>query len=149
MVTVIIQFTVFDNAGYESATTGTIAIPLGTLVISGTVFNDVNGLLPPNPSVNGIGLGQPSGIPLYANLISSSNIVVDYVSINSVYGTYSLTGQPGTYYVQVTKNQGTIGSSPPLQELPRVHQSNPKNTLALSSFTSTVYKSMIIITIRN
>ena len=68
--------------------------------ITGTVFNDVEGLngVPFN-TINGVGIGSPSGVQLYVNLIDTSinNFVVATTPVNPD-GTYQFTGVNPDYY---------------------------------------------------
>ncbi|MBK7764285.1 MAG: hypothetical protein IPI46_13230 [Bacteroidetes bacterium] len=43
VMTVVIPYSATDNAGMTSTPTGIANVPFGTVGISGTVFNDVNG----------------------------------------------------------------------------------------------------------
>ena len=62
-------------------------ITKNTISISGTLFNDANGLT--DNLVNGTAIGSVSGIAVYAYLVDTANKVVDKVTVNSVAGTYS------------------------------------------------------------
>lgn len=78
-VTAVITFYAVDNATKESATTGTASIPFTTVSVSGTVYNDVNGLS------NGLidGTGTNAGGTLYASLLNSSNTVIITSAVNA------------------------------------------------------------------
>jgi hypothetical protein len=128
-VTVGIPFKATDNAGKESSTTGTVSLPFtgpATFVISGNVFNDVNGLS--DSTVNGTGTGLPSGTQLYVNLVNGSGNVVATVPVNAD-GTYSIPSiSNGTYTTQVSVNQGTVGSPAPAVALPTGWVNTGENT---------------------
>ncbi len=89
--------------------------------LTGTVFNDVNGLT--NSTVDGTGIGGPlSSTPiqqLYANLLSADGVtVLATIPVNSN-GTYTLpVGKNSGYTVQISTNQGTVGSPAPATALP-------------------------------
>jgi hypothetical protein len=109
-VVVGISYSAIDNAGKESPATGLANVPFGTVGISGTVFNDVNGLT--DNTVNGTGLGNPSSTPLYANLLDGSNNVVATTTVNPN-GTYTFPqANPGTYSIQsINSTRNSIKSS--------------------------------------
>ena len=88
------------------------ALPGGS--ISGTVFNDVNGLT--DSIVNGTATN--TGNTLYANLLDSANKVVQSMLIPAS-GLYSFNGlNAGNYTVQLSINQGTVGNAAPVKALP-------------------------------
>ncbi|MBK7764286.1 MAG: hypothetical protein IPI46_13235 [Bacteroidetes bacterium] len=115
-VTVGISYSATDNAGMTSTPSGVANVPFFTVGLSGTVFNDVDGLT--DATVNGIGLGNPSTTTLYANLLDGLNNVVATTTVNAN-GTYTFaTVYPGTYSIQVSINQGTVGQPAPATSLP-------------------------------
>ncbi|HLM60531.1 MAG TPA: VCBS repeat-containing protein [Pyrinomonadaceae bacterium] len=82
--------------------------------VSGTVFNDVNGLT--DNIVNGTGTN--TGNTLHANLLDNNGIVLQTILVPAD-GTYSFAGlNAGSYTVQLSTNQGTIGSAAPVNDLP-------------------------------
>ncbi len=84
--------------------------------LSGTVFNDVNGLT--DSTINGTGNGTPGGASLFANLIDSNGIVVSSVAV-AANGTYTFPAVvPGTYNVQISTNQGVESSAAPVTGWP-------------------------------
>jgi len=84
--------------------------------ISGNVFHDINGLV--DATVNGTGIGAIGSDILYVNLLNGSNQVVDTKQVNSI-GTYVFFGlNPGSYTVQLSMNQGTVGQSAPAVVFP-------------------------------
>lgn len=84
--------------------------------VSGTVFNDANGLS--DLTVNGIGLGLPSSTQLFANLLDTNGNVVSSVTVNSN-GTYSFpTVVSGNYQVQISTVQGVESDPAPATTLP-------------------------------
>ena len=87
--------------------------------INGTVFNDANGLNgTPANTVDGTGIASPGGTQLYANLLDTANKVVA-TAVVAADGTFNFpTAASGTYNIQVSINQGTVGSSAPVKALP-------------------------------
>ena len=84
--------------------------------VSGNVFNDANGLT--DFTVNGTGIDDPSGTPLYATLVDGSNNVVQSVAVNPD-GSYTFPDvDPGSYTVEIGTTQGTVGNSAPGASLP-------------------------------
>ena len=82
--------------------------------VSGTVYDDANGLS--DGTVNGT--GTYAGGLLYANLISSGNLVVQAVAVASG-GTYTFPNvTPNNYTVVLSTTQGTVGASAPAAALP-------------------------------
>jgi hypothetical protein len=118
---VVIPFVSTDNGGLTSPVAGSVTVPFAPLAISGNVFNDVNGLNgTPLNTVDGVGLGNPGGTTLNANLLDALGNVVATVPVNND-GTYTFTSgvAPSTNYtVQVSINAGTIGMPAPATALP-------------------------------
>ena len=86
--------------------------------ISGTVFNDANGLT--DAIVNGIGINKPATSQLYAVLVDENeNIVGSYATVANN-GTYSFTSVPGgVFEVRLTnKVPGSADSDAPPASLP-------------------------------
>ena len=112
-VTVNISYSTIDDAGVLSST-ATANIPFALVTISGTVFNDVNGLT--DSIVNGV--GTTASATLYANLLDNGNKVIQKMLIPAS-GIYSFTGlEQGSYTVQISINQGTVNSQAPVTALP-------------------------------
>ncbi|HNF71860.1 MAG TPA: hypothetical protein PLP34_05575, partial [Chitinophagaceae bacterium] len=84
--------------------------------ISGTVYNDVNGLT--DNQVNGTAMGNPNGATLYASLSNASGLVIQTVAIaaNGNFQFNSLAS--GTYHIQISVNAGSIGQPLPGVVLP-------------------------------
>ncbi|MFZ2488820.1 MAG: hypothetical protein WAZ19_11930, partial [Anaerolineae bacterium] len=79
--------------------------------VSGNVFNDTTN----NNDVDGTGTNAGG---LYANLVDSNGVVVGIAPVNPD-GTYAFGGvDQGTYTVQINTTPGTVGSPPPVQQLP-------------------------------
>lgn len=118
-VNVVIPYAAIDNAGKEDPTPGSVTLPFFTVNLSGNVFNDVGGLLA-DGTVNGTGIGLPSGTQLYANLLDATGTtVIATVPVNND-GTYNFNGIAGNtnYVVQLSTNQGTVGNPAPATALP-------------------------------
>ncbi len=87
------------------------------LNVSGTIFNDADGMM--DSAIDGTGIGSPSGIPLFATLIDSNGKIVASVMLQAD-GTYNFTNViPGDYEVQIgttdeTNNIGGTAASPDL-----------------------------------
>jgi hypothetical protein len=118
-VTVAISYASIDNAGKEDATAGAVNIPFSTLQISGNVFDDGNGLNAAG-NVDGTGISLPSGTQLYANLLNAAGTTVIATAPLNADGTYSFYGVAANtnYTVQLSINQGTVGSATPTTALP-------------------------------
>jgi hypothetical protein len=119
--TVTIPFRAIDSAGVESSNTGTAVINLTSVNISGTVFNDDNGLLgSPANTVDGLAVNGPDIDPvtagaqiLYASLVQGGTIIAT-VPVSGT-GTYTFADVPtGSYNVVLTTNpSGSLTSSLP------------------------------------
>ena len=87
--------------------------------VSGNVYQDPNGLV--DGTVNGMGIGNPGGVQLYANLVDPSDgSVIGSVPVASD-GTYTLAGVPGgsvNYRIDISVNQGTALAAAPVRALP-------------------------------
>lgn len=84
--------------------------------VSGTVFNDANGLT--DSTVNGTGTGLPGGTQLYANLLDTNGNVVSTTTV-AANGTYTFPAViAGTFNVQISTVQGVESSSAPANTLP-------------------------------
>jgi len=85
--------------------------------ISGTVFNDVNGLT--NSNVDGVGVGNPCSTQLYANLIDNAGDV-EQVTTVAANGSYILDSivPNSNYTVLISTIQGTVGMAAPAVNLP-------------------------------
>jgi len=84
--------------------------------LSGTVFNDGNGLT--DSTVNGTGNGTPGGTTLYANLVDTNGNVVSVTTI-AANGTYSFPSVvAGNYTVRISTVQGVESSAAPALTLP-------------------------------
>ncbi|MBL7813085.1 MAG: T9SS type A sorting domain-containing protein [Bacteroidetes bacterium] len=112
--TVQFEYVFRDYAFLEDLTNATVTMPFTdpTILISGTVLHDLNGVFG-GSSIDGTPFNNPSGVQLYAYLLdSATGLVVDsqYVLPN---GNYTLTGVIySAYEVVVGKNQYAIGASP-------------------------------------
>ena len=108
-VTSVIPFRVIDNAGQESTNTGTVSVPFTGVGLSGTVYNDANGLT--DGQINGTGTNAGG---LFVNLVDglTGNVVASQ-SVPTT-GLYSFAGiSAGTYSVRLSTTTVAIGSPPP------------------------------------
>ncbi|MES2440976.1 MAG: SdrD B-like domain-containing protein [Verrucomicrobiota bacterium] len=112
-VTATFTYSAVDAAGKSSAP-ATVTMPFTTISITGTIFNDANGLI--DSIVNGTGTN--TGGTLYANLVSAGNVAqVQTVPASGVYSFLSVVGST-TYTVVLSTTQGTVGSAAPATALP-------------------------------
>ena len=92
-------------------------MPFAKPSISGTVYNDTDGL----PDIDGIGTNAGG---LYVNVIDAAGKLVYSAPVNSAapIGNFTVpTGyvtQGKTYRLELSKNTGTIGDNAPIKELP-------------------------------
>jgi hypothetical protein len=125
--TVVIPFRAIDNAGKESENIGTAVINFTTVLITGTVFNDADGLT--NNTVDGIGTDAGG---LYANLVDPvTNQVIASVQVNND-GTYSFTAADGVlpntdYKIILTATPQTAGQTLTTSTLPSGWSSTGEN----------------------
>jgi LruC domain-containing protein len=83
--------------------------------LRGNVFHDINGLT--DNTVNGNGIGVASSNPLFANLLNAGGTVVKTTTVANN-GTYSFDVSAGSYKVQLSTVQGTVGVAMPQTQLP-------------------------------
>ncbi len=115
------QKAVSDNTGYVAGGN-----------VSGTVFDDVNGLT--DGLVNGT--GTSAGEPLYANLVDAGGIVaaVCPVAGDGTYGFSGVTG--GSYTVLLSRTPGTIGQTASAAALPANWVNTGEGTAAAGDGTA-------------
>jgi hypothetical protein len=112
-VTVVVPFRVIDNAGVESTTTGAVSVPFTGLSVSGTIFDDGNGLS--DNAINGTGTNAGG---LFVNLVNTSGNVVAFQAVPAT-GVYSFTGiAASTYSVRLSTTTAAIGSTAPAVSVP-------------------------------
>lgn len=82
--------------------------------ISGTVFDDADGMTESPALVDGTGIGSPSSTQLYAYLVNSSGLVSQKITLPSN-GVYSFADvDPGTSYtVRISSNNVSVGATAP------------------------------------
>ncbi|WP_165917301.1 beta strand repeat-containing protein, partial [Flaviaesturariibacter aridisoli] len=106
---VALSYKVVDAAGIESASTGTASVSFTDLVVSGSVYNDVNG-----GTINGPLISSAGGA-LYVNLVNAAtNTVVASKAVSG--GAYSFNTADGlqnniTTYALVLTNAATATGS--------------------------------------
>lgn len=107
--------TVTGTNGCTSSDVVLVSVNICTVSITGNVFEDNNG--PTN--VDGTGIGTPSGLPLYANLISATGTVIATTTVNAN-GTFTfLNVTPNANYtINTSITQGIIGNPAPSPLLP-------------------------------
>jgi CshA-type fibril repeat protein len=106
-----ITYTVDDNAGFPS-NPATVTITYPSVIISGTVINDINGSGKNNGGdiLTGSETGTTAGTNLYVYLIDNSGKVIDSAKVQSD-GTYILLGSPNsTYTIELSTTEYPIGS---------------------------------------
>ncbi|TCJ17793.1 hypothetical protein EPD60_06295 [Flaviaesturariibacter flavus] len=106
-VTVTVPFRVVDNAGVESNNTAVAAQPLSDLLITGTVFDDVDGLT--DGRIDGTPISDAGG-RLYVNLVDvQSGVVVSSKLLSN--GTFSF-GTADGLRSDVANYQLVLAASP-------------------------------------
>ncbi|MCX6873530.1 MAG: carboxypeptidase regulatory-like domain-containing protein [Verrucomicrobia bacterium] len=136
-ITVGFTYSVTDAAG-KSSPPVSVSMPFTAIALSGTVFDDANGLL--GTPVNTVdGSGTSAGDLLYANLVDGTNKVVQVVAVD-IDGSYTYgTVVPNTSYtVVLSTTQGTVGSSAPAAALPTGWVNTGENLGAGTGSDSTV-----------
>jgi hypothetical protein len=113
--TVAFTFAIEDAAGQASATAAGVTINFSGVTLSGTVYDDANGLT--DGAVNGTATNA-TGAPLYINVINGSGNVLSSVAVstNGAYVFPSLSS--GNVTLQLSMNAGTVGSAAPAAALP-------------------------------
>ncbi|SEI52252.1 Por secretion system C-terminal sorting domain-containing protein [Dyadobacter sp. SG02] len=116
-VSVVIPIAAIDAAGVQDATPGSITLPFtvaATVSLSGTVFNDVNGLNPtPANTVDGTPVQSPSGTPLHANLFTEAGAFIATTPVDAS-GNYIFNNVTAstTYLVTISTTPAASGSTP-------------------------------------
>ncbi len=95
----------------------TVNINVCQIMVSGTVFNDINGLT--DNDVNGIGIGTPSSTPVFVSLVNSAGNVFASTQVNNN-GTYQFQNVTtnSTYSMVLSTVAGVVGNTPPSADLP-------------------------------
>jgi hypothetical protein len=113
--TVAFTFAIEDAAGQASAAAAGVTINFSGVSLSGTVFNDTNGLT--DGVVNGTATNA-TGAPLYINLIDGGGNVLGTVAV-STNGAYVFPSiSSGNVTLQLSVNEGTVGLAAPVTALP-------------------------------
>lgn len=109
-VTVAISYKAVDNAGKESALGAIANQPFGTLLITGTIYEDYNGLT--DALINGTGTN--AGGTLYVNAVDGSNAVVGTGTV-APNGTYTINGlSSGSYTLKLTTSNNSNAAASPV-----------------------------------
>jgi Secretion system C-terminal sorting domain len=139
-VSVVINYASVDNAGKQDATPGSVTIPFASVNISGNVYNDLNGLTgTPVNTVDGVGIGSPSGIQLHANLLNAAGDVVATIPVNAG-GDYSFinVAANASYTIQISTNVGVPTNPAPADALPTNWVSTGENFGATAGNDGTI-----------
>ena len=84
--------------------------------LSGNVYHDVNGL--GDATINGSGIGNLNGSPIFVNVVNGGNLVVASMPIGND-GTYSFNDlNPATYSVRLSNSIGVVDQMAPTFTLP-------------------------------
>lgn len=113
-VNVVIAIAAIDTAGRQDPTPGSITLPFAApVLISGTAFNDANGLNgTPANTVDGTGIQTASSAPLFANLFTDTGVFVAAVPVNAS-GDYQFSVAPNTsYQVTISSVAASAGATP-------------------------------------
>lgn len=147
-------YTATDNLGIIDVTPAVYTIPQ-KIIISGSVWNDVNGGLTIDGSetnINGTnaGGGITTGAVLYVNLIDGLGNVVATAAVQTD-GSYTFPTVPpnATLSVQLTTNQGVIGQPKPATALPTGWVTTGENKNGLGGLPDATPNGEIIINTNN
>lgn len=105
-----------DLTGIAGNDMATVTGVVKELAISGSIYNDPNGLT--DNLVNGTLIYNPASTQLYVNLVNTSNIVVGVAQVQADGSFLFNKMEFGDLTAQLSKNQGTIGSTAPAVALP-------------------------------
>ena len=124
---VVLEYFVIDNEGLISESPGSVTIPFTDLSVSGTVFNDTNGLA--DHTVNGT--GSNFGGALYMNLVNDLNQVIASIPVGAD-GTYSFTESDGleqgkNYKLIISGSQQNTGATLSSASYPEGYTSSGEN----------------------
>lgn len=101
----------------------TVTFPISPIMITGSVFNDSNGLS------DGIVNGTPTNVngTIYANIVS--NGIVHQVYLVASDGTFRFINIPGNsnYTILLSTTQGIVGNTPPTASLPTGYVNTGEN----------------------
>lgn len=147
-------YTATDNLGIIDVTPAVYTIPQ-KIIISGSVWNDVNGGISIDGSetvINGTntGGGVTAGAVLYVNLIDGLGNVVATAAVQTD-GSYTFPTVPpnATLSVQLTTNQGTVGLPKPATVLPAGWVTTGENKNGLGGLPDALSNGEIIINTNN
>jgi CshA-type fibril repeat protein len=114
--TVTIPFVSIDAAGKESALAGNAVMNFTGISISGTVFNDANGMS--DNTVNGTAVNLSGLNALLIDAVTGKVVATTTVATDGS-GSYSFpSASIGNYNVMITTNTGVLGENPPAVALP-------------------------------
>jgi hypothetical protein len=131
-ITTSFAYTIYDNALVSAPGATTVNVPFNLLAISGTIFDDANGLTDNVIS----GTATNAGGPLYVIVSNTANNTVVTSTLVPATGVYSLTGlYPAIYSVRLSTTSVAVGSTPPGVSLPTNFTSIGEGTAAAGDGT--------------
>ena len=148
-----LNYTNVDNINLIDVTPSVYNIPQ-KIIISGNVWNDVNGNKTTEgaeSTINGTnaGAGLLTGSTLYANMVDANNIVLATTPVQAngsyLFGTVSTNSK---ITLQLSTNQGTVNSTKPTTLLPVGWATTGENVNG-SGFNDTIPDSEIVLTANN
>ncbi len=109
----VITFALIDNAGKESATTGTVRVPFTDLMLAGNVLDDNNAGPLSGTAMNPIGVNN-----LHMNLVNTTTGKVVGTTLVAADGSYSFGTANGirkstAFTLSLSDTAGVVGSNPP------------------------------------
>lgn len=114
--TATFTYSAIDSANRVSTSPATITIPFSGLSISGTLFNDANGLV--NSTVDGTPTDAPGGTTLYSYLTSTGGNIIAKDTLNNGNGTYMFSQAAdanSSYQLAISSSNLNIGAAGPSQ----------------------------------
>ena len=111
--TTVLQYGLTATSAQTCLAPYDFGITKNTITISGTLYNDANGLV--DNLVNGTPIGNVSGATVYAYLVDTAGKVVNKVTVNAAAGTYSFANVDilTNYKVMLSAASLTVGSTAP------------------------------------
>jgi hypothetical protein len=126
-ITASFAYTIYDNALVSAPSATTVNVPFNLLTISGTIFDDANGLTDNVIS----GTATNAGGPLYVIVSNATNNIVVTSTLVPATGVYSLTGlYPASYNISLSTTSVAAGATVPAVSLPANFTSIGEGTAA-------------------
>lgn len=133
---IIFTYAAIDAAGQVDPTPATAELDVfgSRIQISGTIYDDGDGGTP-----SGTEISEINGLPLYAYIINTSNIVEEYTPVNPD-GTYMLysANRNTNYTLKISTTVAPIGSSAPSTTLP-TNWVNTRDLYGINNSSGTGY----------